>query len=290
MTPPGAGDTFARIQVRLLQNHAEYLEAERFQELVWQFAPRELIPLNELVVAQRNGGFVFGAFDPRGAMVGFCFGVPGFKSGKTYHYSRMCGVAPGYQDQGLGKTLKRYQRRLVLEQGLDLVKWTFDPLQSRNGFFNVEKLGVIVREYVSNIYAQSSSRFNQGLDTDRFVPEWWVKTDRVAERLERDSPGLAVADLVGGRIGAAAVTSKVDARGVPLPDGTENYRRGEPIVVEIPPDIDGLKAIDLEVAKRWREVTRGAFGRAFEKGYAVTGFASGVVGDRRRSGYRLEVV
>lgn len=257
---------------------------------MWQFEPREIIPLNELVVAQKNGGFVFGAFDPGGALAGFCFGVPGYKQGKVYHYSRMCGVAPGFQDQGLGKTLKKFQRRLVLEQGLDLVRWTFDPLQSRNGFFNVEKLGVVVREYAVNIYAASTSRFNQGLDTDRFVPEWRIKTDRVAERLERDSPGLAIDDFVNGRLGTLAVTSKADARGVPVPEDTENYRRGDPICVEIPPDIDGLKVADLAVARRWREVTRGVFGRAFELGYAVTGFATGVVGDRRRSGYRLEVV
>src|SRR5215831_18032986 len=147
------------MRIRPLSSHADYLAAEDLQRAVWHFPDREIIPLNELVVMQRNGGYVFGAFKGR-SMAAFCFGVPGFRDGRPYHYSRMLGVRPGVQDRGIGVRMKREQRRHVLAQGLDLVKWTFDPLQSRNAFLNVVRLGAVVREYHVNLYGESGSRFN----------------------------------------------------------------------------------------------------------------------------------
>src|SRR6185503_2227240 len=119
------------MEIRKLATPDEYLEAENVQKVVWHFPDREIIPLNELVVMQKNGGHVFGAFDGK-TMTSFCFGVPGYKEGKVFHYSRMLGVMPGYQDSGIGYTMKLKQREYVLKQGIDLVVWTFDPLQSRN--------------------------------------------------------------------------------------------------------------------------------------------------------------
>src|SRR5688572_9449358 len=95
----------------------------------------------------------------------------------------MTGVLPPYQNSGVGYRLKLAQRQLVLAQGLDLVRWTFDPLQSRNARFNIEKLGVVIDEYLVNVYGASGSRFNAGLETDRFVPKWWIKSKRVRDHL-----------------------------------------------------------------------------------------------------------
>src|SRR5262245_12143407 len=179
-----------RVRIRPLHSHDDYLAAEQLQRDVWHFPDREVIPLNELVVAQKHGGYVFGAFE-KSKMVAFCFGVPGFRAGKTYHYSRMLGVRPGIQDRGLGYKMKLLQRKFVLEQGLDLVRWTFDPLQSRNAHLNVTKLGVVIREYLVNVYGESGSRFNRGLETDRFVTEWHIRSRRVVDRLKGRTPSPA---------------------------------------------------------------------------------------------------
>src|SRR6185503_10872866 len=170
------------MQIRKLATPQEYLEAEEVQRTVWHFPDREIVALNELVVLQKNGGHVFGAFD-RGKMIAFCFGSPGYLDGKAYHYSRMLGVMPGYQDSGLGYTLKLKQRDYVLEQGLDLVTWTFDPLQSRNAYLNIEKLGCVISKYTVNLYPESNSQFNAGMESDRFSPEWWVASRRVKDRI-----------------------------------------------------------------------------------------------------------
>ena len=238
------------MEIRRLRTPEEYREAERLQKAVWRFPDREVNPLSELVAIQRNGGIALGAFE-RGKLVGLCFGCPGFRNGKVYHYSRMLGVLPGYQDSGIGARLKRRQRRESLAQGLDLVKWAFDPLQTRNGRFNLEKLGVVVREYVVNLYPGSESRYNRSIGSDRFIAEWWIASRRVRERL-------------AGR-------------------GKTKPARGG-ISVEVPDDIEALKRKSPAAARRWRLKTRKAFLRLFRQGYVVHGFAR----RRGRCTYLLE--
>lgn len=274
-------------EIRLLRNHEEYRQAETFQRTVWNFADREIIPLNELVVTQRNGGFVFAAFDDGSRMTGFCFGMPGFANRRPYHYSRMLGVLPEVQDQGLGYRLKLFQRRLVLKQGLDLIKWTVDPLQSRNAHFNVEKLGVIIRDYAVNLYGESSSRFNQGLETDRFIPEWHIRSRRVRHRLRSRTSGIAASDVAAGH-GFAPALDVVERDGQLAPDTVRLNVRDKKVSVEIPANIDQIKAINLALAREWRLETRKILTRLFERGYVVFGFASGEVEGRRRSFYLLE--
>lgn len=255
------------MQIRRLKTTAEYLEAERLQRDVWHFPDRELIPLNELVVFQKHGGHVFGAFD-RGRMVGFCYGSPAYRDGKPYHYSRMLGIVRGRQDAGLGLRLKRRQRRYVLRQGLDLIRWTFDPLQSRNAHFNLEKLGCVIREYAVNLYAGSRSLFNRGLDSDRFVVEWWVASERV-KRLLRGNPAVRDPGAY-----TPALVLDVGRR----PAGAKPRIRARHVSVEIPDDIDEMKLKHLRVAQAWRRETRRVFLALFRRGYVVHGFTR--AGDR----------
>jgi predicted GNAT superfamily acetyltransferase len=272
--------------LRPLQSHDEYLRAEEIQREVWGFPDREIIPLNELVVAQKNGGHVFGAFDG-GRMVAFCFGVPGFKNKKVYHYSRMLGVLPEVRDQGLGYRMKLFQRELCLKQGLDLVRWTFDPLQSRNGFFNVEKLGVVIREYGVNLYGDiSGSRFNAGLETDRFVTDWLIRSRRVQERIRGRRPSPDLEEEMASR--APGIEARFDASGLAVPDAVRPSVKGRRVYAEIPADIDELRGREMELVRRWRFETRKFFTAVFARGYLVTGFASGSAGGRRRSAYLLE--
>ncbi len=269
------------MEIRKVVTHEEYLEVEELQRRIFRFPDREIVPLNELVVIQKNGGYVFGAFD-RGRMAAFCFGCAGYKDGKTYHYSRMLGILPECRDAGLGYRMKIEQRRHVLEQGLDLVTWTYDPLQSRNAYFNVEKLGVVVREYLLNLYAGAESAFNRGLETDRFTAEWWIRSRRARDRAAGKRPAHdleAFAPVLEIRPGGAGWREPVSLRA---------RARGRRLSVEIPDDIDALKKDSLRLARLWRSRTREAFQGLFRRGYAVTGFTTRPEGERRRGFYLLE--
>jgi chorismate synthase len=269
------------MEIRKLATPEEYLESENVQKVVWHFPDREIIPLNELVVMQKNGGHVFGAFE-NGKMTAFCFGVPAFEDGKVYHYSRMLGVMPGYQDSGIGYTMKLKQREYVLKQGIDLVVWTFDPLQSRNAYLNIEKLGCIIQEYAVNIYPGSGSQFNAGLESDRFSPEWWIATRRVKDRIAGKRTPYELKDF------PAALETRVTDSGWREPAEVRTTQRSRRLSVEIPDDIDALKKDDLALARRWREATREAFLACFKRGYVIHGFASIPEVGRRRSFYLLE--
>jgi predicted GNAT superfamily acetyltransferase len=166
------------IEVRQLTQLAEFRAAVQLQKLVWGFADIELLPLRLFVVAHKVGGHSFGAYDGR-RMVAFLIAIPGIKPGGAgYLHSHMLGVLPGYRDRGLGRRLKLAQREEALARGITLIEWTFDPLEIKNAYFNLESLGAIARRYVVNQYGTTTSPLHGRLPTDRCVAEWWLEKAR----------------------------------------------------------------------------------------------------------------
>jgi predicted GNAT superfamily acetyltransferase len=157
----------------------QFREAVELQRTIWEFDDAELLPARFFVVAHKVGGQVFGAFaDDR--MIAFLLAIPGLKpDGRAYLHSHMLGVLPEYRNTGLGKRLKLRQREDAIARGIELIEWTFDPLQLKNAWFNLEGLGAIARRYARNQYGVSSSALQAGLPTDRLVAEWWVNADRM---------------------------------------------------------------------------------------------------------------
>jgi len=157
-----------------LVTEEQFREVVRVQETIWGFSPIDLLPVRFFVVASKIGGQVFGAYDS-GVMVAFCLAIPGLKpNGKPYLHSHMLGVLPEYRNSGLGRRLKMHQKDLALARGIDLIEWTFDPLEIKNAYFNIVRLGAIVRRYVRNQYGVTSSPLAGGLPTDRCIAEWWI--------------------------------------------------------------------------------------------------------------------
>lgn len=166
------------IEVRPLQQLSEWTEAVRIQKIVWNFDEVDLIPARLFRVASDIGGHAAGAFDGN-RLAGFSLALPGLKSGHSYLHSHMVGVLPDYRNAGVGRKLKLAQREHSLTQGLDLIEWTFDPLEVKNAHFNIVVLGAIVRRLTFNQYGVTSSPLHGGLPTDRCTAEWWISQPRV---------------------------------------------------------------------------------------------------------------
>jgi len=275
-----------RITIRPLRQTSEYHTCEDIQAAVWRFGEREIIPLNELLTIQRHGGLVLGAFTRQGRMVGFAFGFPGIRNHKLIHVSRMVAVLPQYRNSDIGYRLKLAQRKFSLKQGSKLVTWTFDPLQSLNAYFNIEKLGVIIREYHVNIYGRSGSVFNQGLETDRFQTEWWVASPRVKRYIAKTPRAPRKSESIAS-LGELCV-SAVKVNGLMVPGPVNLKLRAPRIVVEIPSDINSLKKSSPALARKWRRITRQIFLHYFKKSYIVTGLVTQTIDNQRRSFYILE--
>lgn len=230
------------IEIRQLERREEFDAVVKLQRDIWGFEDVELLPLRLFVVASKIGGQVLGAY--AGAkMVAFCLCIPGLKAGtKPYLHSHMLGVSPEYRNTGLGKALKLKQREYALSAGVDLIEWTFDPLEIKNAFFNIERLGAIVRRYVHNQYGTTTSHLHGGLPTDRLVPEWWIRSRRV----------------------------EAAAQGQPVAHSSTEAR------ISVPIEISELR---LNKGKRAREIqteTGEQFDRCFREGLAVIGFETSV--------------
>jgi predicted GNAT superfamily acetyltransferase len=166
------------IVLRRCHGIAEFRACVALQKEIWNFTDAELVPLRMFVVADKVGGQVMGAFDGD-VMVGFALSVPGTRSGHIYLHSHMLAVRKEYRNGGLGRRLKLMQREDALARGIELIEWTFDPLEIKNAYLNIEKLGAIARRYNINQYGITSSPLQGGLPSDRLIAEWWLRSKRV---------------------------------------------------------------------------------------------------------------
>jgi len=177
------------IVLRRCQSLDEMRACVALQKEVWNFTDAELVPLRMFVVADKVGGQVLGAFSGN-EMVGFILSVPGTRTGHVYLHSHMLAVRKDYRNQGLGRRLKLFQREEALTRGIELIEWTFDPLEIKNAYLNIERLGAIARRYNINQYGITSSPLQGGLPSDRLIAEWWLKSKRVETLLVKGTNPL----------------------------------------------------------------------------------------------------
>ena len=178
------------IEIRTLDSSAEFLAAEAIQAKIWQCSDRDLVPASVFAVARRFGGQVLGLFDQT-ALVGFALSFAAFEDRETHFHSHMVGILPQYQNRGLGRLIKLAQRQDALSRGIERLAWTFDPLLTRNAYFNLVRLGGRGTHYLPNFYGETSSPLHGSLPTDRLLVEWDLASPRVLRAIanEPDEPG-----------------------------------------------------------------------------------------------------
>jgi predicted GNAT superfamily acetyltransferase len=276
------------ISIKVLKDIAQFHQCEELQRRVWGMEDLSVVPLHLLLTAQKNGGLVLGAFDEQGTMVGFVLGFLGMTDqGQVKHCSHMAGVLPEYQGQQIGYRLKLAQREHVLAQGLDLATWTYDPLEGSNASLNIGKLGVICRTYLLDVYGDTGIQLHLGLPTDRFEVEWWVRSQRVEERLESGPEKLTLEEALD--MGAKrANRTELDGRGLLRSEMDDRALGAEAVLIEIPADFQAIKSADMGLARKWRLQTREIFLECFGAGYVATDFISEVQEGRRRNFYLLQ--
>ena len=238
-----SSDRIKDVAIRLLENHDDYRATIEAQRRIWGFSDGDCVPPRLMIVADEIGGLALGAFSD-GKMIGFSLAFPGRakadRTGRrqTFWHSHMTGVLPAWQGRGIGRRIKIRQREEALRSGIEVVEWTFDPLEIRNAYFNIERLGVLVRRYLPNQYGVTSSRLHGGLPTDRLVAEWWVRSERASSAVERAS----------------------------------RERPKAARTIEAPLQIADLRASDRTAARKVQARVREQFEAAFAEGLTVVGF------------------
>ncbi len=284
------------IRIESLYQIEEFHACEELQKRIWDMDDIDVVPAHLLLTARKNGGLVLGAFNEQGEMVGFVFGFLCTRestsedqsaSPRLKHCSHMMGVLPEYQTKGIGYLLKLRQREHALSQGLDLVSWTYDPLESANANLNICKLGVVCDKYLRDIYGDLRDALNVGLPTDRLQVEWWVDSQRVAERVERRGERLGLDEALEGGTKHANVTT-VAPDGLLRPSVYHLSLAAKDVLVEVPADFQSIKAADASLAAEWRVHTREIFEHYFAAGYVAAEFISEVREGSRHSYYVLK--
>jgi predicted GNAT superfamily acetyltransferase len=253
--------------IRPLSGIAELKACVALQEETWGQGFSERVPPALLKVTQLLGGVAAGAWSADGELDGFVFGMTGVQDGEPVHWSDMLAVRRGVRDTGLGTALKEYQRRVLLERGVRTMRWTFDPLQARNAHINFGKLGIVVREYVRDMYGETDSPLHRGIGTDRFVALWLMDSARVASRMSGAERGPAADDLVGVPVALGGDAATIPA--LPRPVRPALDLEADRVRVAIPADISRLMAESMELAVAWREATRSALVHYLGRGYEV---------------------
>jgi predicted GNAT superfamily acetyltransferase len=169
------------LEIRHCDSFEQLDACVELQMATWGYNPMDVIPRRMFVVARRIGGQVIGAFAPDESLAGFALALPALRDGMTFLHSHMLAVRPEFRNAGVGRRLKLAQRDDALARGMRLMEWTFDPLEIKNSFFNIEKLGAVTRTYTRNFYGVSSARIQGGRPTDRLHAEWWLESERVTE-------------------------------------------------------------------------------------------------------------
>ena len=265
--------------IRDIDSIAEVHAVEELQKDIWGVPDIEVVPLSQLVAAKTSGGVLVGAFD-REDLVGFAYGFVGLERGATVHHSHMLAVRTEYRSHDLGLRLKAAQRERVLAQGISVMTWTFDPLQSLNAYFNINKLGVVADQYYVNFYGEDAASFLHRNGTDRLWVSWLLDSGRVIERLGRSVPVDEPLNL------PKLVEVGIDDR--PICKDLEQGLSDEAAAIEIPADINVLERRDGGLAFEWRVATRRAFTTALAAGFIAEDFYRGVRSDRPLGVYVLK--
>ena len=251
------------LAIRALKSPEDFAACEDLQAAVWGFEEREVVSAHTQTFIAANGGIILGAFDGREGMVGFALGFPGLTAdGRPKHASHMVGVRSAWRGRGVGAQLKWAQRDAALQQGLDLITWTFDPLGAANAHFNFATLGAVCRTYAVEFYGPMRDAINRGLPSDRCVVEWWLRSPRV----ERRRTGT----IVRAKNGAPRI-EWFDADGAPV-HSVSVPENALALLMSLPRDFHARARAAPEAAVALRLASRPVFQRLFAGGYIAAGF------------------
>ena len=262
--------------IRPLKTLADFHAAEDVQCAAWNSDDIDIAPLHIMLTIAKNGGVALGAF-AQDQLVGFVLGFLGTSQRygmeapatvKLKHCSHMLGVLPGWQDRGVGYALKAAQREAVLNQGVRLITWTYDPLESRNAHLNIAKLGAVCNTYICDYYGELHDDLNRGLATDRFQVDWWIASRRIEMRLSRKRLPLQLHHYL--EVDTPIVNpARWDDRDLPVCQDPIAPLLPNRFLVEFPADFQAVRRTDNGLAIAWRLHLRSICEAAFAAGFTV---------------------
>lgn len=254
------------LDIHLISDKETYDAVEEISKAAWNLPNyREVIPSHLMITFQQNGGLVLGAYLD-GKLVGFSVSFIGLTDdGRVKLCSEQLGILPQYQSHNIGYRLKLAQREEMLSRGINHITWTFDPLETKNGKLNLNKLGAVCNTYLLNVYGKITG-INAGIATDRFQVDWWLDSPHTNQRIQAGSTNQ-LNDLFANN---AIILNPIIEGEFPIPSQQKTPIEGSQLLLQVPAKFQALKQANLELAKTWRQHTRELFTAVFQQGYLAT--------------------
>lgn len=246
----------ASVQIRPLTSVEDGHACVELQRHVWGWDQADVVPATLLHVVEYVGGLAAGAFDQHGTLLGFVFGISGVRDGQLAHWSHMLGVRETARNMGVGRVLKEYQRDVLAARGITRIYWSFDPLMAKNAYFNLNRLGATVVDYVPDMYGTTDSPLHYGLATDRIVV--CLETN-ARPRVPLSLPTQNLAPILTAFPRVRDVTMSTDDR------------TPETALIEIPANVLEVMSRSRAIAHTWRLTVREHFQWALSRGYVIAG-------------------
>ncbi|WP_010278199.1 GNAT family N-acetyltransferase [Paenibacillus senegalensis] len=259
------------IKYEIITNLDQLENVSRLQTAIW--GADSAVPVSLMKAGIHNGSIVIGAYEEE-QLIGFCYGFPGFQEGKTYLCSHMLGIHPDYRNRGVGSELKLVQRSWALQYGYKKMVWTFDPLEARNAYLNLVKLGGYAKRYVPSYYGNMSGALNSGLPSDRLILEWDLESPHHnsvqgdgGKEQSREGRGLS-----RNWLNYPKLLEGAGPENCPHPVQNDREAAGEEaVLLAVPVDIHSMKRTDSGTAAEWRFALRAHFTALFDRGYTAVG-------------------
>ncbi|MGE6613331.1 GNAT family N-acetyltransferase [Peribacillus sp. NPDC076916] len=252
------------IAIRSLHRIEELEDVRKLESDIW--GENDSIPTHQTITAVKNGGLVLGAYCEE-KLIGFQYSFPGFNGQTAYLCSHILGIDEQFRNKGIGEKLKLAQREEALKLGFSIITWTYDPLESINGYLNIAKLGGVCSTYIANCYGEMEDLLNSGIPSDRFLVEW-----HIGKKETTDSSGRGIP--LDFAIEKSLIQSETNEKGLPVPTFTlplpeQNW---DTAFVAIPKDFRTIRVTNSQAATEWRMRTRDTFTELFQQGWEVTDF------------------
>jgi predicted GNAT superfamily acetyltransferase len=249
-----------KIEIRRPRNPKEFKELVRVQLETWEMSKTEIVGHRIIRAIADNGGVVLGAFTEDGRAVGYSLAFLAEEGGKIFLYSHHTGVVPRYQGKGIGFRLKLAQREEAIRRGIDLIKWTFDPIRAGNSYFNLTKLGVISNTFLMNYYGRMNDSLNRGMRSDRLKAEWYIRSLHVEKRIHGP---INVERIVnwGEEVLRIEKVGDVEIPGEPI-----EFPHSDVVLIKIPENLEEVRK-DRLAMESWRNAMAKAFIFYFSHGY-----------------------
>ncbi|QPQ34036.1 GNAT family N-acetyltransferase [Lysinibacillus sp. JNUCC-52] len=247
------------VSIRKMMTPEEIAEVQFLNVEIWG---SQAIPSHQMLAAVQNGGLLLGAY-LEGRLIGFNYCFVGYREEKMYLHSHMIGVEKTYREQGVGELLKHAQQEYARENGFQLVRWLFDPLEARLANLSFLKLDAYSNQYEIDYYGPLQDDFNDGLPSDRIAVEWWLERNHANDSLDELEEAAE-----------QVVSWSLTVDGLPVLDQDSEFQSNQKFykdayLVPIPQYLQKMKVESPKLAEDWRYKIRTILTTFFAQEYAI---------------------